>query len=646
VIVDTNKIDPLDDLEDPFIPVSTFEYKEYKKPFELWDCDEYLDPDGIYQPIHFAVDATYEQHAILIAMRAAYSKELVLTCSEIINFYRNNPRPQKAPKAEKEAKKSKKAGKDVKPVKKEKKNRALIFWKKLHNDFFNAKKQDLTGKGWAGRAANTIIEQAQAKLSSYDKCCKRHLLSAQLRHKDNPTNFSHIKLQHWEAHQNYSHFCLGDKRVVVEIQKYKVKIEELQKTKQTDHVAKQLVNLKEFKQLAVEKWHESRLFPIIVVGSGGADGGKWMNKTIFLQNKKGYPGEYEFVVKYPKFLGPNKKGRFLPQMVFPVKLNQRSLEYWRKALSNNRCLTFSIMPQKGNRWRVTGVFKEEKVAKFEVQNGKRIGIDQNAGFIAVALIDGKKLRWVKKFQISQKGSTESHESRIYDVMKKVCELAQKEKAVIVIEDLRLVDKHKQFASKKVRRHIQRIPYRKLQEILGRLCSRKGATLKQVNPAYTSILGRYRLPGMQVHLAAAAMIAWRDIGCDQIQIFQIGDNCLKFQGEDSPIVVEVLEGMPYIQRNVSDPRFLAALYKHVKGEIAKTHCDCKVSGANGKNRIGVSTVSNHTHESESQITGFGRRTSHDQTCPAAGIGPKLRVILKPQRTPITAKSEPKTVAFTA
>ena len=33
-----------------------------------------------------------------------------------------------------------------------------------------------------------------------------------------------------------------------------------------------------------------------------------------------------------------------------------------------------------------------------------------------------------------------------------------------------------------------------------------------------------------------------------QIFQVGENCLKIQGPDGPIVVEVEEGMPYVRRN--------------------------------------------------------------------------------------------------
>jgi IS605 OrfB family transposase len=308
------------------------------------------------------------------------------------------------------------------------------------------------------------------------------------------------------------------------------------------------------------------------------------------------------------------------------------------------------------RWRVTGVYKEESVPKFKLNPEKRIGIDQNAGFITAACVDGRRLLWVRKFKISQKGTTEEHEARIHAVSKKISALAEKEQAVIVLEDLRLADKHKEFSSKRVRRHIQRIPYRKFQEILGRVCSRTGATLRMVNPAYTSILGRYRLPGMQVHLAAAAMIAWRDMGCDQIEIFQIGETGLKIMGKDSPIVVEVEEGMPYIQSNVSDPRFLAAFYKFVRGVNASPSHDCTERETNGMSHIGDSTVCHHAHGSESRIKPiermerFGRRTSHDQTCPAAGIGPKVtvkfKVIVRPKPAPKRSKLKSQTVILTA
>ena len=105
-------------------------------------------------------------------------------------------------------------------------------------------------------------------------------------------------------------------------------------------------------------------------------------------------------------------------MVLPVKLSPRALAAWKDARAKKNALTFTLQPLKGTRWRVTGVYKEPKAAKFTLSDGKRIGIDQNAGFITASCIDGDRLLWVRKFQISQKGTTEEHEARIHAVMHK------------------------------------------------------------------------------------------------------------------------------------------------------------------------------------------------------------------------------------
>ena len=192
----------------------------------------------------------------------------------------------------------------------------------------------------------------------------------------------------------------------------------------------------------------------------------------------------------------------------------------------------------------------------------------------------------------------------------------------------------------------RWPYRRLQEILSRVSWREGATVRTVNPVYSSILGRYRLPGMQGHPAAAAMIAWRDLGRDQVKLFQIGPNGLKIQGEDSPIVVIVEEGMAFVQGNGADPRFLASLYRFAKGVSASTAHDCEERGTDRQSKSGDATARIHAHESDAQALGFEPRTSHDQTCPAAGIGPKVRVIVRPKLTPKRSKLNPKAVSFSA
>ena len=624
--------DPLDFPDDPTPAAAIFEFRQYAKPFELWEHNEFRDPDGIYQPLHVGLDVTEEQHQVLLEYQSAISREMLKCGKALIDFYQANPKPAKARRPKKEVEKLK-----ITKVRSE--------WDQKLLDLEAHLKHDMVAQGFPKRLAVTIISEAQGKIKSAHKIAERGMRLAKLKHQTNPSNHTHIKLQAWATKQNYRGICFGKKKALAKRQRTQNQIDALRLEQETDAIVKRLLELEVIRSNADAEWKASRRFPIQCYGDRS---GHWLNKTIYLQSVAS--GATELVIKLPKFLGPPQKGNKLPMMVIPVTLGKRAQAHWDKAFKLRAPLTFTLIPQQGRRWRAIGVFKEPSVAKLPVLKGKRIGIDQNAGFITVSCVDGLKLRWVRKFKISQSGSREEHEARIYLVMEQVCELAKMEQAIVVIEDLRLVDKHKQFQSKKLRRKIQRIPYSLLQEILGRVSSRMGIKVRTVNPAYTSILGRYRLPGMQVHLAAAAMIAWRDLGLDELTqdtIFQVGEDCLKIQGEDSPIMVEVKEGMPHVLRNVSDPRFMAALYRHVMSVIALIHHDCKEGCTNGTRVNGDTTVSGNPHGREFRAARRGRRTIHDQTCPAAGTSSKVSIIVRPKPSlPRTKKNSPKTSLISA
>jgi len=624
--------DPLDFPDDPLPATSIFEFREYAKPFELWEPDEFQEADGLYQPLHFALDVTEAQHQVLLKYQDAISQELLQCGKALIDFYQANPKPAKVRRSKKEAEKT-----EITKVRSE--------WDQKLLDLEAQLKHGMVVQGFPKRLAVTIISEAQGKIKAAHKIAERGLKLAKLKHQTNPSNHTHIKLQSWAAKQNYQGICFGKKRSLAVRQRTQQQMDALRLEQATDATVKRLLELEVIRSNADADWKVSRKFPVQCYGDAG---GHWLNKTIYLQSVAS--GETELVIKLPKFLGPPQKGNQLPMMAITVTLSKRAQAHWEKALKQRAPLTFAIMPQRGLRWRATGVFKEPLVAKAPVLKGKRIGIDQNAGFITVSCVDGPKLRWVRKFSISQKGSREEQEARLYLVMAQVGELAKLEQAIVVIEDLRLVDKHKQFRSKRLRRKIQRIPYGLLQEVLGRVSGRMGIKVRKVNPAYTSILGRYRLPGMQVHLAAAAMIAWRDLGLadlTQATIFQVGEACLKIQGEDSPIMVEVKEGMPHVQRNVSDPRFMAALYRHVMIVIALTSHACKEGCTDGTRETGDTTVRDNPHGREFHAVRRGRSTIHDQTCPAAGTSSKVSIIVRPKPSfPRTKKSTPKTSSVSA
>ena len=611
----------------PVIPfengIPVFEYAMPKTPFVFFPIKDYEQPKDLYQPFHFAIKATEEQNELLLEVRKFYSHEIIMAYHAYIDFKSEFPRPPNPAKG---------IGKRAYNVASKK----LTQWKLAYREFDNAYKANLTQQGWPGRLANTIIDQGNAKIDSSYAIAKRELFMAKIRHKNNPSNETHCRIQFWESKTRFKHFSLGDKEHLDEMRKA---------IKEEDETAR---------MVAFMAWEESRLFPIICVGGGDCEG-KWLNSTFFLRlTEKGT----EFVLKYPVFLdataskveeerqalrkqqGKSKslQGRRCPEMVFPVKLDATASKHWNFAVKHKKALTYELSPLTKGKWKCTGIYKEDACKRFAVGNA-RLGIDQNAGFITVALIIGNCVLWVKKYRISQKGSTEQHEQRIQEVMQEICMHAVKEKAIIVLEDLSLAHVTKGYLNTRARQKINRIPYRKTQEILERVALREGATIHIVNPAYTSILGRFRLPGMSVHLAAACLIAWRDLGINQetaIQFLYAGSTCIKVQvqgeGEESPIVVDIKEGIRHVQSNSADPRFLMAFYKFIESVYkALNTTQCKDDSAKQHNL---------EHEAPKQrLSGWkkgmeiaqshdaGCKVVHEKMSTAAGSIPKISVFVR-------------------
>jgi hypothetical protein len=135
--------------------------------------------------------------------------------------------------------------------------------------------------------------------------------------------------------------------------------------------------------------------------------------------------------------------------------------------------------------------------------------------------------------------------------------------------------------------------------------------------------------MNVHLGAAAMIAWRDIGQDQIEIFQVGKTCLKIQGEDNPLLVEVREGMPLLQSKLSDPRQRRSFYRFLRESNSLDAQKYSEHGAGKERMVGRPIAGDLTHGRGGGVKMPRCRTVHAQMRPAAGAGPLAIVArLKP------------------
>ena len=170
-----------------------------------------------------------------------------------------------------------------------------------------------------------------------------------------------------------------------------------------------------------------------------------------------------------------------------------------------------------------------------------IGIDCNPDRIAVANVssDGNLLN---SFSIVNNrlyfGSTNK---RLYDIsciVKEIIAYASKENKGIVFEDLQFKKKFED-QGRKFNRTKSNFVWKKLITLLERKCIENGITYKKVNPAFTSIIGKYKyknLYTLSVHESAAFVIGRRGLGFNEkLSLYSYPRSVMKSE------IVRTLEG---------------------------------------------------------------------------------------------------------
>lgn len=160
---------------------------------------------------------------------------------------------------------------------------------------------------------------------------------------------------------------------------------------------------------------------------------------------------------------------------------------------------------------------DERAVSTTFQNGV-IGVDTNPDRIAVAdvTVDGN-LVGVETFIESRIlfGSTHKRDYDIGCLVKKVIQYAQERDKGIVFEDLKF-DKDK-TGSKKWKRKQSNFVWKKFLTLLERKCVENGIQYEKVNPAFTSIIGKYKYRWMyktSIHESAAFVIGRRGLGYNE------------------------------------------------------------------------------------------------------------------------------------
>ena len=172
-------------------------------------------------------------------------------------------------------------------------------------------------------------------------------------------------------------------------------------------------------------------------------------------------------------------------------------------------------------WRV---FATTELPDVEVTTDRRrgaIGVDLNADHLAVAETDASG-NYVKAWRLPLVTYGKSHhqaEALIGDAVASVVKYARGAGKPLVIEKLDFRQKKAvlEGESRKYSRMLSSFAYGKVKAYFLSRGYREGVEIKEVNPAYSSVVGRVKFMeryGLTVHQAAAMVLARRLLGCSE------------------------------------------------------------------------------------------------------------------------------------
>ena len=172
-------------------------------------------------------------------------------------------------------------------------------------------------------------------------------------------------------------------------------------------------------------------------------------------------------------------------------------------------------------WRV---FATTELPEVEVTTNRRrgaIGVDLNADHLAVSETDASG-NYVKAWRVPLVTYGKSHhqaEALIGDAVAGVVEYARAVGKPVVIEKLDFRQKQAvlEGESRKYSRMLSSFAYGKVKAYFLSRGYREGVEIKEVNPAYSSVVGRVKFMeryGLTVHQAAALVLARRYLGCSE------------------------------------------------------------------------------------------------------------------------------------
>lgn len=183
--------------------------------------------------------------------------------------------------------------------------------------------------------------------------------------------------------------------------------------------------------------------------------------------------------------------------------------YFQEALEAGVALSYRFFQRENGLWYVQVFFTLPREVCYP-QNGY-IGVDVNYGLLAAVTVNRHgNFAGFQQFGFDPEVcSTEQLEAKLSGFVNQLVAQAKSQRQGISIEKLEFSNKKLQDRGKTINRKLHLLSYGIFRELLESRCKKAGVYLKQVNPAYSSVIGRYKYQsyfGISTHVAAAFVLA--------------------------------------------------------------------------------------------------------------------------------------------
>lgn len=191
--------------------------------------------------------------------------------------------------------------------------------------------------------------------------------------------------------------------------------------------------------------------------------------------------------------------------------NQNYYAYFHEAVERGVALFYRFLKRENGSWYVQVSFSLPREV-ISPQNGS-IGIDVNYGLLAATTVNRHgNFVGFQQFRFEPEGKTsEQLRALLSGFVNRLVAQAKQQRKGMAIENLDLENKKVEDRGTRYNRKLHLLSYGLFRELLISRCKKAGVLLKQVNPAYSSIIGKYKYAqffGISTHVAAAFVIARR------------------------------------------------------------------------------------------------------------------------------------------